>query len=643
MKSTTRHLLLGLFFISMYGISQAQVSQAGGPIKVDSLIQPEHIAGTFVTSSPRDQVSAPMPKAFILPALSRQQNSAVGTDAKKPGAPQQVSSGRDVKALAAVDDTVANLDWHDVPGGGKRAAISISLSEAKGVRLGVRVFELPPEALVRVYAQASNSAIEITGKEILSTIRLNLDAGLSGDLANIYWMPLVEGPQATIDFELPEGVDTKGLRVAIPKASHFYELPSAASGSYATGDVGSSAACEINVACHPEWMDISNATARMSYVDRYGDGYLCSGTLLNNTADKYTPYFLTANHCISDQVTASSLQTDWFFRSSQCSNSNLDSTGYKSVIGGASLLYTSDYTDTTLLQLRRPPPSGAIYSAWSTENPYVPGGLATSIHHPKGDLQKYTTGYISYISHCVIYKFNGDMECYDSPGTAGSHVQLSFTSGISEPGSSGSGLFVSGASGHYLVGQLSGGSSSCGSNNSYGYYGRFDMAYSDGMKRWLSPDVCPEVAVYRYRNTKILGHFYTTSKSEAETLISNGAPLLYEGVAFTACKSGNTSAGIYPVYRFKHLSNDGIYFYSMLPSEIKNVQDNLSNILQDQGIAFYAFNEIASGKYPMYRFRNVKIPGANFYTILSSERGNINKNVPDYAEEGVGFYAYPPR
>jgi phospholipase/lecithinase/hemolysin len=153
---------------------------------------------------------------------------------------------------------------------------------------------------------------------------------------------------------------------------------------------------------------------------------------------------------------------------------------------------------------------------------------------------------------------------------------------------------------------------------------------------------CTQATVFRYRNTQILGHFYTTSMADGAARIAAGEPLVFEGAAFNACSGGSTSNGIYPVERFKHLLVPGVYFYSLLPQEIASVRANLGNILQDQGIAFYALNFQPSGSFPVYRFRNTAVAGANFYTILDAEKANIIANVPGYAFEGIGFWAMPP-
>ena len=50
------------------------------------------------------------------------------------------------------------------------------------------------------------------------------------------------------------------------------------------------------------------AAGRMTYVGPDNRYYYCTGSLLNNTKRDYTPYFLSASHCISTQAAATSLR-----------------------------------------------------------------------------------------------------------------------------------------------------------------------------------------------------------------------------------------------------------------------------------------------------------------------------------------------
>ena len=42
-----------------------------------------------------------------------------------------------------------------------------------------------------------------------------------------------------------------------------------------------------------------------------GSGFFCSGTLISTVNNDLTPYFLTANHCISTNAEANTAAVDW--------------------------------------------------------------------------------------------------------------------------------------------------------------------------------------------------------------------------------------------------------------------------------------------------------------------------------------------
>ena len=66
---------------------------------------------------------------------------------------------------------------------------------------------------------------------------------------------------------------------------------------------------------------------------------------------------------------------------------------------------------------------------------------------------------------------------------------MQWQKGTTEGGSSGSGVFVTVVENQtrYLVGQLYGGSASCSNREGGDAYGRFDLAYSAALSRWLNP------------------------------------------------------------------------------------------------------------------------------------------------------------
>jgi lysyl endopeptidase len=71
--------------------------------------------------------------------------------------------------------------------------------------------------------------------------------------------------------------------------------------------IDESGGCQVNVNCSPKgdgiWQDHKKGVARIVI----NGGGLCTGSLVNNTDNDCTPYFLTADHCIDgtyDAITA---------------------------------------------------------------------------------------------------------------------------------------------------------------------------------------------------------------------------------------------------------------------------------------------------------------------------------------------------
>lgn len=65
-----------------------------------------------------------------------------------------------------------------------------------------------------------------------------------------------------------------------------------------TRDLGDAASCQVNINCSPEgdnWQDEKRGVARILFREG-ASWYYCSGTLVNNTLENGTPYFLTAYH-----------------------------------------------------------------------------------------------------------------------------------------------------------------------------------------------------------------------------------------------------------------------------------------------------------------------------------------------------------
>jgi rubredoxin len=352
---------------------------------------------------------------------------------------------------------------------------------AQALRLGLRVLAMPDGATLRFYAPGVELVQEIAGAEVKASLGRNFDAGEVGEEAETFWSPVIEGDAVTLEIALPASVEPDELEIALPRLSHLFQLPYGGTANEGMGIPEKAAAsCHNDVMCYSAWDAPSRATARMIYTEA-GSSYLCTGTLLNDTdTSTLIPYFLTGNHCISSQIAASSLQTYWFWRSTYC-NSGVGGS-YQTRTGGADLLYASATTDTSFLRLRDTPPGGSVFSGWSVTLP-AKGTALTGVHHPAGDLQKISLGALSDYWHCWDGTA-GAFFCSTSTTGAADHFSLSWQSGITEGGSSGSGIFLNDS--QQLVGTLHGGGSSCANPAGRDYYGRFDIPYQAALHQWLN-------------------------------------------------------------------------------------------------------------------------------------------------------------
>ncbi|MFS8087060.1 MAG: trypsin-like serine peptidase, partial [Acidobacteriota bacterium] len=416
---------------------------------------------------PQSQLPA---KVVLDPVPAARLNMEATAQPSKPGVPLRIGFSRDVPMLRNTAQTSALLLWTSVPGA-QVAAISITSPEALGVRLGLLIERLPATALLRFYAQGADQVFEVSGEEIMATIARNLAAGENGEEARTYWAPVIDGQEVTMEIELPAGVSPDDVMFSIPRVSHLFSSP--LDTRALQEKIGQSGACNLDSVCYAAWGNESLATAKMLFSSG-GSSFICTGTLMDDQdPSTFIPFFLTANHCISTQASASSLQTYWFYRASSCNSGTL-SPSMQTLTGGATLLYASSVTDTSFMRLNSAVPGGVWMSAWTASQPAI-SSPDIGIHNPSGDLQKISFGTITGITG------------WSGPGT--SHLQVVWSQGVTEGGSSGSGLWITSGGGHYLVGQLHGGLSSCSLPAGADYYGRFDVAYNAALYQWLGAPV----------------------------------------------------------------------------------------------------------------------------------------------------------
>src|SRR5258706_5857117 len=311
------------------------------------------------------------------------------------GMPLRVGFGRDIVALASDYKSASALEWEVQPDGALVAAVSVTSTSAASLRAAIRVESLPATAILRFQAPDKNEVFEVSGEDINAALARNLEAGEKGPDARLYWSPHIEGDTLLIEVELAPGTDPLDLRISIPQLSH---LVTSAAKDFAL--VEKSSSCEIDAMCSVStWGSQMNAVARMLFSSG-GSTYICTGTLLaDQDSAGSVPYFLTANHCVSTQASASSLTTYWVYRSSAC-NSGIGGP-YQQLAGGAALLYASTNTDTSFMRLNNTPPAGAVYAGWFAGATPGVGTSGTGLHHPQGDWLKISNGKVNGYLTCT--------------------------------------------------------------------------------------------------------------------------------------------------------------------------------------------------------------------------------------------------
>ena len=370
----------------------------------------------------------------------------------------QIGIGRKPDAGGAAGS--GSLTWERVAGG-VAAHWEIASAGAMALRIGLDVAKLPATAQLR-----------FAGSGDMGTVYGPFGASDTGDGSAPYWSPVLEGERATVEVFVADAAAVDDVSLAVTWVSHIFASPSAANVESLAKE---SQACEVDLICRSATdaalANIGKAVARMTFSDGAGGGSsLCTGTLLNTANGPVAPYFYTAAHCISTQASASTLTTHWFYDRTACGSGGTSASNVQ-IPGGASLLYASAASDANLMRLNQSPPSGAVYAGWDA-NTVAVGTSLTAVHHPAGDLKKVSLGRMDGFGTSSLASGSFLISRWNSTAT-----------GVTEGGSSGSGIFTavgSPATQYLLRGGLLGGPSSCSAPTSelYDHYSRFDQVYT---------------------------------------------------------------------------------------------------------------------------------------------------------------------
>lgn len=342
--------------------------------------------------------------------------------------------------------------WQTLPNGDRIWQIAIYCKNAVSINLLYSHWYLPKGAKLHLYTPNYQQLLGAF------TSANNLPGGK-------FATSLLKGETTILEYYEPANVSGQGI-IQIEKVIHGYRGIVNANKNF-----GESGACNININC-PEGTEWENEKRSVAQIIE-GGLRACSGAMINNVRADCTPYFLTADHCLSNLVE----QWIFMFNYESPSCENLDGPTDQTITG-CTLISHNTPSDFTLVQLSAPPPPdyNVYYAGWSAEQ--TAPSKSVCIHHPSGDIKK-----ISF----------DDEACTQSAwnGTPNSHWQIiDWNKGTTEPGSSGAPLFNEN---HLIIGQLSGGNAAC-NNNSEDNFGKVAMSWEFGnnatkrLKDWLDPD-----------------------------------------------------------------------------------------------------------------------------------------------------------
>ena len=373
----------------------------------------------------------------------------------------QIGIGRDVPDPIAASS--AALRWSEVEGG---VAAQWQVASPGAAALRIALEGILPGPGIELRFSGQDQPEVVYGPFALSELQA------SGN-----WSPVLEGESAIVEVFAPTREAALALDLRIAQVSHLFVSPA---NPFADQIAKASQACEVDLICRSAGdsalANAGRSVARMTFSDGQSAGtFLCTGTLLNTTNNSFIPYFYSAHHCINTQAAANTLTTHWFYDRTGCGSGVLNPNTVQ-LPGGATLLYSSAFYDALFLRLNGTPPNGAFFSGWDAAS--LSGGTAlTAIHHPAGDVKKVSLG---------------TMGGFGAPSGSGTNFIIanwnSIATGVTEGGSSGSGIFTLQGSEYRLRGGLYGGPSSCTapSGSLHDYYSRFDQVYSS-ISQYLSP------------------------------------------------------------------------------------------------------------------------------------------------------------
>jgi len=533
--------IVGLFLVLSVNQSYAQLSVKGIP----------------------ESFNQPLKNATIIPSLEL--DSIDANKLRKEDSDFRIDNRYGVVQPYTIDLKEAGVKT-DIPGKGTIWQYKIDSKDALSIGVFFKQFRLPKGARLFFY-DPSKSYLQ----GAFSALNNNPENQL----------PVAEFPRKDLIIEYFE-----------PFFSEFSGELVIGSVSQAYVDLEALATTRIGINCPQgaNWADAKNSVCLMTFSDtKYS--YFCTGALVNNVREDGTPYFLTANHCISTDTEAGTLVTYFGYENSTCSSNDASK---RKTLAGATLKSTNSYSDFSLLLLKEYPSTdyNPFYAGWNAAGDLPASGVG--IHHPQGTPKCIAVDNSQVKSYPYSTSWTDDSGKVTSTTVANSHWWVVFSEGDTEAGSSGSPFFDQNKR---IVGQLHGG----GTGESL--YGKLSLSWnysstnSKQLAHWLDPDntgkkvmdglgkVAPKAAFYAEvqdvcANTPVL--FTDKSSNKPTQWLWRVSPASFQFAAGTDSISQN------PKISFL---KDGIYSVTLKASNQYGsdqlVQNNYISAKSKLDVSFY--------------------------------------------------------
>ncbi|TAE08497.1 MAG: T9SS C-terminal target domain-containing protein [Bacteroidetes bacterium] len=440
-------LCLLCFFGAVAG--KAQLSKGGTPYSFGS-----DFRATDLAKMPLPTFAVP---ALDLPTLQREDAETVNAD--RFAAATAVSLQPNTHGL-----------WQDLPTGEQMWRVQINLQgQVTGMRLLFDKFRLPEGGRLFIYSPDHQ-------------ILLGAFTAHNNKPHLSFATTLLKNKTIILEYTVPAGKAHETL-LHIHRIDQAYRTVGDMEKKGDKVGFGNSGSCNLDINCTTlanDWQEEKRCVVRIITVNGGGSSY-CSGSLIGNTAQDRKPYILTAYHCRKG-VSVSFLDFwtfDFNYEISDCNAPNAEPANTQNLTGAT---LKSEYlpSDFCLLELQDAVPNtfNAYWNSWNRLGQNVSG--AVCIHHPSGDVKKFTRD----------TDMNSTTSYYDEQPNDNTHYRQVWNNGTTEGGSSGSPLFDSAGN---IIGQLHGGEALCSAPNDPDWFGKVSASWVGGgtvetrLSDWLDP------------------------------------------------------------------------------------------------------------------------------------------------------------